>query len=294
MKPIPAPLNKAIDANQTKPDRGAALGETQQDVQPLALVRGKALLDRPLDLFIPPDALEIILEMFEGPLDLLIYLIRKQKFDIGDLPIAPITVQYMEYVEQMKHSKLELAAEYLVMAAILAEIKSRMLLPKQVVDDEEVDPRAELIRRLQAYEVVKQRALKLDELPRLERDIHLVTGHLANNFVQNTQAVEVDLAQLVNAMAQVIERNDAFEHHHIQKETLSTRERMSAILHQLRSASGKMPFVEFSALFKPSEGKQGVVVTFLAILELIKEALIECVQSQHYGQLQVKLKQFQA
>ena len=258
---------------------------------PLALVRGKALLKQPLDLFIPPDALEIILEMFEGPLDLLLYLIRKQKFDIADLPIAPITRQYMEYVEQMKYTNLELAAEYLVMAAILAEIKSRLLLPKQVIDEQEVDPRAELIRRLQEYEVIKDSAIKLDQLPRIERDHHLVNGQLNDNFVPRTVPVAVDLAQLVSAMSQVLARNDAFGHHHIQKETLSTRERMSAILAQLRQVAKKQPFVEFGALFSPKEGKAGVVVTFLAILELIKESLIDCVQSGHYGQLQIKIKQ---
>jgi len=148
-------------------------GEMQQQVLPLALIRGKAFVDKPLDLFIPPDALEVILESFEGPLDLLLYLIRKQKFDILDLPIAPITKQYMEYVELMKNIKLELAAEYLVMAAILAEIKSRLLLPKQVVEDVEIDPRAELVRRLQEYEITKHAADELDKLPRLERDVHI-------------------------------------------------------------------------------------------------------------------------
>jgi len=265
-------------------------GEMQQQVLPLALIRGKAFVEKPQDLFIPPDALEIILESFEGPLDLLLYLIRKQKFDILDLPIAPITKQYMEYVELMKNIKLELAAEYLVMAAILAEIKSRLLLPKQVVEDEEIDPRAELVRRLQEYEITKHAAAELDKLPRLDRDVHLADATLAKDFQFRTIDAEVGLDELLNALQDVMKRNNALAHHHIQKEVLSTRERMAYVLNQLKQASKNEPFIEFSQLFQVKEGKQGVVVTFLAILELLKESLIECIQSQIYGQLQVKLK----
>jgi segregation and condensation protein A len=260
-----------------------------QQVLPFALIRGEAFIKKPHDLFIPPDALEIILESFEGPLDLLLYLIRKQKFDILDLPIAPITTQYMTYVELMKDVKLELAAEYLVMAAILAEIKSRLLLPKQIVDDEEVDPRAELVRRLQEYEVIKKAALEVDELPRLERDVHIGNAGLADNFKPKIISADVELSELVNALQDIIKRTKAFEHHHIQKEKLSTRERMTHILQQLKNASEDEPFIEFSQLFNLTEGKQGVVVTFLAILELIKESVINCVQAQIYGKIQVIL-----
>ena len=264
-------------------------GEMVQQVLPLALIRGEAFVEKPQDLFIPPDALEIILEMFEGPLDLLLYLIRKQKFDILDLPIAPITTQYMKYVELMKDVKLELAAEYLVMAAILAEIKSRLLLPKQAVDDDEQDPRAELVRRLQEYEVIQNAANELDELPRLERDTHLANVALADDFVQRTVLADVQLSEILSALNDVMKRSKAFEHHHIQKETLSTRERMTNILSLLKAAPKQQSFVEFSQLFTPEEGRQGVVVTFLAILELIKESIIECVQSEVYGQLHVRL-----
>jgi len=261
-----------------------------QQVLPLAMIRGEAFIEQPKDLFIPPDALAVILEQFEGPLDLLLYLIRKQKFDILDLPIAPITEQYMKYVELMKGVKLELAAEYLVMAAILAEIKSRLLLPKQIIEDEEEDPRAELVRRLKEYEIIKNAAVQLDELPRLERDNHLVEVALANNFLPRAVHPDVDFNELLNALNGVMKRSAAFEHHHIKKEVLSTRERMTAILAQLSKVTNEQPFFEFSQLFNVNEGKTGVVVTFLAILELIKESLIECVQSQVYGQLQVKLK----
>jgi segregation and condensation protein A len=265
-------------------------GEMQQQVLPLALIRGEAFVDKPQDLFIPPDALEVILESFEGPLDLLLYLIRKQKFDILDLPIAPITKQYMEYVELMKNIKLELAAEYLVMAAILAEIKSRLLLPKQVVEDVEIDPRAELVRRLQEYEVTKHAAQELDKLPRLDRDVHIADAALANDFQFRTIDAEVSFDELVNALQDVMKRTKALEHHHIQKEVLSTRERMVYVLNQLKKTSKSEPFIEFSQLFRIEEGKQGVVVTFLAILELLKESLIECIQAQVYGQIQVKIK----
>ena len=265
-------------------------GEMVQQVLPLALIRGEVVVKKPQDLFIPPDALEIILDTFEGPLDFLLYLIRKQKFDIMDLPIAAITEQYMVYVELMKDIKLELAAEYLVMAAILAEIKSRLLLPKLVVESDEDDPRAELVRRLQEYEVFKNAAEELDQLPRLERDTQLANVALADDFKQATAMADVDLSELLSALSDVMKRNAALEHHHIQKEVLSTRERMTFILQQLKQTSSEQPFVEFSKLFSVDEGRQGVVVTFLAMLELIKESLIECVQTQIYGQIQVGLK----
>ena len=265
--------------------------EMVQQVLPLAMIHGEALIEKPQDLFIPPDALEIILESFEGPLDLLLYLIRKQKFDILDLPIAPITTQYMKYVELMKDIKLELAAEYLVMAAILAEIKSRLLLPKQAVEESEEDPRAELVRRLQEYEVIKHAAQELDQLPRLGRDVFIGRANVPDNFQLKTVDADVDLGELVAALHQVMKRTKALEHHHIQKEALSTRERMSIILTQLRNAPDKSPYIEFSQLFNVNEGKQGVVVTFLALLELLKDSLIECIQAQVFGPIQIKIKQ---
>jgi len=265
-------------------------GEMLQQVLPLALIRGEAVVEKPKDLFIPPDALEVILETFEGPLDFLLYLIRKQKFDILDLPIAPITEQYMVYVELMKDIKLELAAEYLVMAAILAEIKSRLLLPKQVIENEEHDPRAELVRRLQEYEVIKDAAYNLDQIPRLERDTRLPRVTLPNSFKHATILADVELAELLSALSDVMKRNAALEHHHIQKEALSTRERMTAILQKLKDNSKEQAFIKFSDLFSINEGKQGVVVTFLALLELIKESFIECIQTQIYGQIRVRLR----
>jgi len=272
-------------AQGNSPDSGVML----QQVLPFAFLRGEAIVEKPQDLFIPPDALEVILEMFEGPLDLLLYLIRKQKFDILDLPIAPITTQYMTYVELMKDIKLELAAEYLVMASILAEIKSRLLLPKQAVEEEEGDPRAELVRKLQEYEVIKKAAENIDALPRVDRDSFIASVELAENFVPEIVNTQVDLAELVTALQGVIKRTQAYEHHHIQKESLSTRERMAKIMTTLQAAKDEQGYCDFSDLFTIKEGRQGVVVTFLAILELIKESLIDCIQTQVYGQIRVSL-----
>ncbi len=266
-------------------------GEMVQQVLPLALIHGEAFVEKPQDLFIPPDALEIILESFEGPLDLLLYLIRKQKFDILDLPIAPITEQYIKYVELMKDIKLELAAEYLVMAAILAEIKSRLLLPKQAIEESEEDPRAELVRRLQEYEIIKHAAQELDQLPRLGRDVFVANAKVADNFQLRTVDADVDLGELVAALHDVMKRTKALEHHHIQKEALSTRERMAVILTQLQNRPEHSPYIEFSQLFQENEGRQGVVVTFLALLELLKDSLVECIQAQVFGPIQVKIKQ---
>lgn len=279
--------------SQTRDKKGVTKGtaEMVQQVLPLAFIRGEAFIKQPRDLFIPPDALAIILEQFEGPLDLLLYLIRKQKFDILDLPISPITTQYMEYVELMKDVKLELAAEYLVMASILAEIKSRLLLPKQIIEADEVDPRAELVRRLQEYEIIKKAAQQVDDLPRLERDIYICHVALAKNFVQRTVLADVHMDELMMALRDVMKRTAALEHHHIKKESLSTRARMTAILLKLRQTSTHKPFIAFSHLFTVEEGRSGVVVTFLAILELVKESIIECIQGDVYGQIQVKLKE---
>lgn len=265
-------------------------GNMLQQVLPLAFIRGEAIVEKPQDLFIPPDALEVILESFEGPLDLLLYLIKKQKFDILDLPIAPITTQYMTYVELMKDIKLELAAEYLVMAAILAEIKSRLLLPKQHVEEEEDDPRAELVRRLREYEVIKQAAQDIDELPRLERDISTAQAYISSAFVTNEQEQHVELSDLVTALQGVLKRSQALEHHHIAKEVLSTRQKMSDILSFFKDV-GHTEFVLFESLFNLEEGRQGVVVTFLAILELMKEHMIECQQPNELGQIHLRLHQ---
>jgi len=251
---------------------------------PLALVYGQALKQLPQDLYIPPDALEIILEAFEGPLDLLLYLIRKQNVDILDIPVAAITQQYMRYVEIMKDARLELAAEYLVMAAMLAEIKSRMLLPKHSMgDEEEDDPRAELIRRLQEYERFKEAAEKLDELPRVGRDVFLPLLQIERHKSSSSQP-EINLDELLRAFSGVLHRSDLYESHQISRETLSTRERMSMILERLTAEE----FVPFSQLFTLEEGRLGVVVTFMAVLELVREALIEMVQNQHYAEIHLR------
>ena len=265
-----------------------ALGEMQQQQLPLAFIRGEAFINKPQDLFIPPDALEVILETFEGPLDLLLYLIKKQKFDILDLPIAPITSQYMHYVDLMKNVKIELAAEYLVMAAILAEIKSRLLLPKIHIEDEEVDPRAELVRRLQEYEVIKQAAQEIDKIPRMERDLLAVNTKLPDNIPMRNNDSDVDLMELVSALQDVLKRTQAYEHHHIAQESLSTRERMSHILTILEQQKDNEGFIAFEQLFAPKEGRNGVVVTFLAILELLKDHLIECIQTSDFGRINVR------
>jgi segregation and condensation protein A len=262
--------------------------EPVQQPLPLAFVNGQALIEKPEDLYIPPDALELILEAFEGPLDLLLYLIRKQKFDIVNLPVYQVTQQYMQYVELMKDLKLELAAEYLLMAAILAEVKSRMLLPKRASDEEdEDDPRAELIRRLKEYELIKQAAQELDNIPRSERDLFAAKADTSDSVAPIRILPKVSMQELVLSFQTVMQRAKTFEHHHIEKESLSTRERMSLILQQLSADD----FTGFDQLFHASEGKAGVVVTFLAILELAKESLIELVQAQPYANIHVRTAQ---
>jgi segregation and condensation protein A len=260
--------------------------EPVQQPLPLAFINGEALIEKPEDLYIPPDALELILETFEGPLDLLLYLIRKQKFDIVNLPVYQVTQQYMEYVELMKDIKLELAAEYLLMAAILAEVKSRMLLPKRPdAEDDEDDPRAELIRRLKEYERIKHAAQELDNIPRQERDVFTVNVQTALSVEPIRILPNVSLQELVLGFQSAMQRAQAFEHHHIEKETLSTRERMSLIVEKISSEH----FTGFDELFHASEGKAGVVVTFLAILELAKESLIELVQAQPFANIHIKM-----
>ncbi|WP_333608061.1 segregation and condensation protein A [Arsukibacterium sp.] len=265
---------------------------TIQPPLPLAYVRGEAVLQRPDDLYIPPDALEILLDAFAGPLDFLLYLIRKHKFDIVDLPVNDITLQYMEYIELMQGLNFELAAEYLVMAAMLAEIKSRLLLPRHSLpDEEEADPRAELIRRLQEYEVFKQAATQIDALPRDERDHFTAHAVLADNFAPQLLLPDVELAELTLALKDIMKRAKEFQHHHIKREHLSTRERMSRILELLREQQG---YLAFSDCFELSEGREGVVVTFLAILELTKEKLVEIIQAAAFGQIHVKLNTAEA
>jgi len=280
-----------IIQNQESPSSDSNISDTTQMIQqslPLALVRGEVVIEKPQDLFIPPDALEIFLEAFEGPLDFLLYLIKKQKFDIVDLPIQEITLQYMEYVELMRDMKLELAAEYLVMAAMLAEIKSRMLLPRHSDgDDDDEDPRAELIRRLQEYEVFKDAAQSLDNLERLGRDTVVSRADVPEEVQPKIVHPDVDLQELVSAFQDVLKRASAFSHHEISREKLSTRERMSLLIEKLSQIEG---FVEFPELFDVSEGREGVVVTFLAVLELVKEKYLVVMQTSAYGQIHVKYK----
>lgn len=254
---------------------------------PLALVYGEAFRRLPQDLYIPPDALEVILDAFEGPLDLLLYLIRKQNIDILDIPVADITAQYMQYVELMKSVRLELAAEYLVMAAMLAEIKSRMLLPSEsLMLDEDEDPRAELVRRLQEYERFKNAAEALDQLPRVGREVVLPVVQIALGSHPTTPPT-VGLDELLQALADVLQRSELYESHQITREILSTRQRMSMILEQLSTDS----FMPFSAFFTAEEGRLGVVVTFMAILELVKESLIELIQNEPYAEIHVRVCQ---
>ena len=258
----------------------------QQEEMPFAVVQGKELTSLPKDLYIPPDALEVILEAFEGPLDLLLYLIRRQNLDILEINVAEITRQYMGYIDLMSSIQLELAAEYLVMAAMLAEIKSRMLLPRQIMEeDDEGDPRAELIRRLQEYERFKTAAEDIDEIPRVGRDLHQASAD-APGREQQRQYPDVDMREILTALADVLRRAEMFESHHIQREKLSTRERMSQVLERLHGEQ----FIPFVSLFKVAEGRLGVVVTFLAVMELIKESLVEIVQNESFGPIHIKAR----
>ena len=260
------------------------LEELDQPIR--ALVDGKPYQDLPEDLYIPPDALEIFLDAFEGPLDLLLYLIKYQDIDILNIPILKITEQYVDYIEMMHGLRMELAAEYLVMAAMLAEIKSKMLLPRQSqVDEEETDPRAELVRRLLEYERYKKAADDLDALPRLYRDNFAVMTEIS---VQDTikSFPDVEIKDLMLAFQDVLKRAEKYTHHQIQREALSVREKMSRILALLNQA--KDGFLEFSNLFVLSEGRSGIVVTFLAILELSKDDLLEVVQGELFSDVWLK------
>ena len=256
----------------------------QQTEMALAIVQGNPVLTLPQDLYIPPDALEVFLEAFEGPLDFLLYLIKRQNLNILDIPLAEITRQYMEYIDLMRDLRLELAAEYLVMAAMLAEIKSRMLLPRPPAEEEdEGDPRTELIRRLQEYERFKNAAEDLNALPQLGRDVFSTVVNMPDVKKEKPHP-DVDIKELFLALKDVIKRAELNTHHKIHFETLSVRERMTIVLSTVKGDS----FTSFTSLFNYDEGRMGVVVTFLAVLELVKEKLIELVQNEQYGPIYVK------
>ena len=249
-----------------------------------AIVNGEPYSQLPVDLYIPPDAMEVFLELFEGPLDLLLYLIRRQNLDIVNIPIAQITHQYISYIQIMDVLNLELAAEYLVMAALLAEIKSRMLLPRQSEQEEdEEDPRATLIRRLQEYECIKVAAEEMDLLPRVERDVFAIDVDTSSLNVYQ-QLPDVQLKDMILAFQDVIKRVEQLSHHQITKEALSVRERMATILEKLKGENSLI----FFELFNRKEGRHGIVVSFLAILELGKEGLIEITQSEPFGEIRVR------
>jgi segregation and condensation protein A len=253
---------------------------------PFAVVEGQPITDMPRDLYIPPQALEVFLEAFEGPLDMLLYLIRRQNLNILDIPIAEITRQYMRYIELMQVLQLELAGEYLLMAATLAEVKSRMLLPRPRGEEasDDADPRAELVRRLQEYERFKRAAESIDRIARLERDVWVATADLAERKVLR-MLPRVTLQEMLVAFQEVLSRSDMFAHLHVQREPLSVRQRMTDVLSAL-AAGG---FVDFVALFPAEEGRRGVTVTFIALLELLREGLIDVVQSDAYSPLHVRL-----
>jgi len=266
--------NEDIDAHTNQP---------QQVEMPFAIVEGEPLTELPRDLYIPPVALKVFLDTFEGPLDLLLYLIRKQNLNILDVPIADITDQYVNYINLMKELELELAGEYLLMAAMLAEIKSKMLLPLfEEVEDEE-DPRAELVRRLLEYERYRKASEELNKLKRLERDV-FITGVESSHLAQPIELPDIALQELLLSFQEVLKRAEMFTTLHVLKEPLSVRERMTTILEKLKNKD----FLDFTELFDLEEQKTGLVVTFLAILELMKESLIEIVQAKAYGIIHVK------
>lgn len=265
----------------------AETGAPTQGEMPFAIVEGEPVTELPRDLYIPPYALEVFLEAFEGPLDLLLYLIRRQNLDILDIPIAEISRQYVRYIDLMKEIQFELAGEYLVMAATLAEIKSRMLLPRSGDgEEEEDDPRAELVRRLQEYERFKKAAGDIDALERLERDVLQASAEVMERPVV-TKLPDITLKELLIVFKDALERSTMFAHHHVRREPLSVRERMSNILVTLQTER----YVDFQRLFDPREGRIGVTVTFLAILELIKETLIDVVQTEPFGPIHIRAAQ---
>jgi len=278
-----APAHAMGDVLESDPV--AALEPMVVDNVAFAKLYGEPLFKLPTDLYIPPDALEVFLEAFEGPLDLLLYLIRKQNFNILDIPLAQVTVQYLGYIEQIRKRNLELAADYLLMAAMLIEIKSRMLLPSRKVDsgEEPADPRAELVRRLLEYEQMKLAAFQLDALPQVGRDF--VRTQIFVDQAVVTRFPDVDVIDLQSAWSDLLRRAKLTERHTISREQLSVREHMSAILRRLQSAK----FVEFHELFDPSRGVPVVVVNFIALLELAKETLIEITQAEAFAPIYVRL-----
>ncbi len=270
--------------NKDAPKPDAEEQAPAQSEMPFAVVDGEPVTTLPQDLYIPPYALQVFLEAFEGPLDLLLYLIRRQNIDILDIPIAEISKQYVQYIEVMKDMQLELAGEYLLMAAMLAEIKSRMLLPRpESVEEEEEDPRAELVRRLQEYERYKKAAEDISELPRLERDVFVANADAPERKV-TVKLPDVTLKELLLAFHDVLKRAEMFSNLHLQREPLSVRQRMSEILSRVRAKS----FSEFADLFDAEEGRMGVAVTFIAILELLRSATIEVVQSEAFAPLHIR------
>lgn len=270
-------------ADAPKPEQDELQAPAQSEM-PFAVVSGEPVTTLPQDLYIPPHALQVFLEAFEGPLDLLLYLIRKQNIDILDIPIAEITTQYVQYIEVMSEMQLELAGEYLVMAAMLAEIKSRLLLPRpEVEEDEEQDPRAELVRRLQEYERYKKAAQDISDLPRLERDTFVASADAPERKVV-TKLPDVSLEELLIAFHDVLKRAQMYSNLHLQRELLSVRQRMSDVLSKVNANS----FLPFAELFDPEEGRHGVTVTFLAILELLKESTIEVVQGEEFSAIHIR------
>jgi len=278
---------RQLTVSGTETDSAAELEDQPgQEELPFAYVAGQAVTELPKDLYIPPDALEIFLESFEGPLDLLLYLIKRQNINILEINVSDITEQYMAYVDLMESSQFELAAEYLVMAATLAEIKSRILLPRQdAEEEEEEDPRSQLIRRLQEYERYKKAAEDIAELPRMERELYQVSAELPE-IERVAPDPEIDLQTVLRALASALRRVEMFEHHHIQRETLSTREKMSEVLARISAEK----FVPLVSLLLHEEGRLGVVVTFLAVMELMKDSMIEIVQSEPFGPIHVKAR----
>jgi segregation and condensation protein A len=273
-------LDAALAAGLPAPDM-----PTVVDQVALARLYGEPLFNLPNDLYIPPDALEVFLEAFEGPLDLLLYLIRKQNFNILDIPMAAVTKQYLSYVEDIRKSNLELAGEYLLMAAMLIEIKSRMLLPpkSQAANEDAEDPRAELVRRLLEYERMKLAAIGLNDLPQLGRDAF--KSQVQMDVADNTRQPDVHVLDLRQAWLDIVQRAKLIQHHHISREELSVREHMSVVLRHLQGRR----FVEFAELFDPTRGIAVLVVTFIAMLELAKETLIELTQAEAFAPIYVRL-----
>ena len=272
-----------MDSIQTQPSKLSEARAVNQET--IALVGGEEVQQIPKDLYIPPEALEVFLETFEGPLDLLLYLIRRQNLDILQVQVSEITAQYMSYIELMQALQLELAAEYLLMAAMLAEIKSRMLLPRPEEFEDEDDPRSELIRRLQEYEQIKTAAEDLNGLPRIERDIFIAAASKPKLVRQHGEP-DVDLREVLLSLSQVLRRAELFTKHEVKFEPLSVRERMGDILSRVNRGDG---FIGFNELFLAGEGRLGVVVTFLAIMELIRESLVDFVQAEPFAPIHVRV-----